>query len=559
MKMKRISAGLLALALSVSAFAATASADEKAPVYAESAKGQDFVWVDDSDTASAPKAVSATRDANGIDLKWEKPTGGSYDGFLVKAVHPSGESAGLWYIVVDKNTTSAYWNYHYSDTKTWNFYVVPYTTNIYGNKVFGTAAKFDVKDVNTVTAPGRVEFTGSSKTSSTIELDWSKLDCDGYSIDFKSQNAADWKTLGTLGGSETHVKISKLAANTTYYVRMRAYKNNGSEKLWGAYSEEKVITTDSATSTTTTPTTSAPGNVTITKAVNSSDSIRIYWNAIACEGYQIYFNSTGGDQDWKFIANVSKSTTDYRFTDLEPEHTYWISICAFNRDSSNNPVYGSFTKRSEVTAKKGSSVETVTAPAKVSINTSKSEVGYDSVKINWGATKCDGYELYMNETGYTWKHVATVAGDVTSYTFKKLKPNHEYWFTVRAVNKLSSSEVVGGGFSDNYHTTTKNSAATVQRPATPQFYSNYSRTANAVRLNWAPVNCDGYFIYRYDYNKKAWVRVSIIKGANTTTKRFSGLAANTTYVYKMRAFRYNGTSKVYSLYSGNKSVTTKKN
>ena len=559
MMMKRISAGLLALALSVSAFAVSASADDPAPRYAENAQAMEFEWVDESRQADAPKAVSAVRDANGITLKWEQPTG-SFDGYIVKAVHPSGENSGIWYVVIDKNTTSTYWNYHFDQTKNWDYFVVTYTNDVYGNKVFGKQAKFDVRDNNAITAPPRVEFTGSSKTSTTVELDWAKLDCDGYQIDFKSQNAAEWRTLGTLGGNETHVKISKLKENTTYYVRLRAFRKNGSENLYGSYSEERVITTDSGSSATITDNTQAPGSVTIKREVNSADSIRIYWDAIACDGYQIYFNKTGGDNDWQFIANVNKNTTDYRFDNLEAEHDYWISICAYKYDKNNNPVYGSFTKKKETTAKKGTSVEKVGKPASPTILTDKCTVGYDSVVMKWNGVNCDGYELYINE-GSSWRHVATVAGDVTSYTFKKLTPNKDYYFAVGAFNKHSNgeqSELAFNAVSNNLYARTKNSASTnVARPATPQFYNNYSRTKNAIRLNWSPVNCDGYFIYRYDYNRKAWVRVSIVKGGNTTTKRFSNLNPGTTYVFKMRAYKQNGSSKVYSLYSNNKSVTTK--
>ena len=495
----------------------------------------------------APGGLTATKTADYIDLKWNMVT--DSDGYLVKAVHPSGESSGMYYqYVTGRNYNGLKWNLNYDQTKNWVFYVAAYKNDAYGNKVIGNASKFtDIKDETTVTAPGAVEFTGYSKGTTTIELDWKALNCDGYEVDFKDQNAAEWKVLGTT--SETHAKISKLNPGTTYYIRVRAYKNNGSQKLYGAYSEEKVIKTDSEN-------VKAPADVNIKKIVTGQDSLRIYWDAVDCDGYQLYINKTGGSNDWEFIGNLSNKTLDYRFTGLEPEHTYWVSIAAFKYDSAKNPVYGNFTKKEAKTDKKGSSTETVATPAKVKINTAKCEVGYDNVRVYWDAVQCDGYQLYVNETGYKWEHVANVSGDTTSYRFTKLKPNHEYWFTVGAFNKLSNGNTVDGTFADNYHTTTK-AAATVAKPPKTEFTS-YSRTSNAIRLNWTAVNCDGYFIYRYNYTKKAWERVSIVKGGNITTKRFSGLQADTTYVYKIRSFKFNGSSKVYSEYSSPRSVTTKK-
>jgi len=550
MTMKKISAAALAFMLTFSTLAVTASAEDTDTVstvtISERKANAEFEYETTTVKAGTPETVSATRVSGGIELVWKKS--GNADGYLVKAVHPSGEKEGMYYQYISGgNTTSFVWNFQYDKTKDWDFYVAAYVNGNYDNREIGKAVKFPATKDGTSSTPGKVEFTGYSKGTKTIELDWKKLDCDGYEVSFKDQNAADWKVLGTT--SEVHAKISKLNPNTTYYIRVRAYKGSGSARVYGDYSEEKVIKTDSEDI-------KAPSDVNIKKVVTGQDSLRIYWDAVDCDGYQLYFNKTGGSNDWEFIGNVSNKTLDYRFTDLEPEHTYWVSIAAFKYDSSKNPVYGNFTKKEAKTDKKGSSTETVETPAKAKIINSKCEVGYDNVRIYWEGVKCDGYQLYVNETGYKWEHVANVSGDTTSYRFTKLKPNHEYWFTVGAFNKMSNGNTVDGAFSDNFHTTTK-AAATVAKPPKTEFTS-YSRTSNAIRLNWTAVNCDGYFIYRYNYTKKAWERVSIVKGGNITTKRFSGLQANTTYVYKIRSFKFNGSSKVYSQYSSPRSVTTKK-
>lgn len=550
--MKKISAAMLAFVLATSTLAVTASADDAdtAPFITDKKVSADFEYTT-ANQADAPQPVSATKKSDCVELKWNKVSGVS--GYLVKAVHPWGENSGMYYQYVSgENSLSLAWSFNFDITKDWEFYVAGFVNDAYGNKVIGKAAKFDVKTEQTVTTPNRVEFTGYSKGTNYIELDWKNASADGYEVEFKDANAVEYRLLGET--KDTHAKISKLAANTTYYVRVRGYKNSGSGKLYGSYSEEKIIKTDSETVT-------KPGTVNITKVVTGEDSLRFYWDAVAnADGYQIYFNKTGNSNDWEFVANVNNKTLDYRFTNLTPEHTYWVSISAYKYDGSSNPVYGTAGKKEASTSKKGTTTETVAAPAAVSIKTDSCSVTYDAVRINWNAVKCDGYELWINETGYEWKHIANVSGDTTTYRFTKLKPNHQYWFTVCAYNKLSNGDVTRGKYSDNYYTTTKSSSSTstVAKPAKTEFTS-FSRTATAIRLNWSAVNCDGYFIYRYNYNTKAWERVSVIKGGNVTTKRFSNLTPNTTYVYKIRAFKFTtGSSKVYSEYSSSKSVATKK-
>jgi hypothetical protein len=559
MMMKKISAAALALALSVSTFAMSASADEKgdslAALYSEIKLGADFVY-NTGKTPDAPSTVSAVKRTNGMDLKWNAVSGA--DGYLIRAVHPAGERWGMYYEYVSGgNTTSFFWDYEWSKNKDWEFYISSYANGSYGQKNLSTtASQFTVTEAQTSTTPSKVEFTGYSKSARYIELDWKAQNCDGYEVSFRDANAAEFAVLGNT--SETHAKISQLQPGVTYYVRIRAYKMNGSEKVFGAYSDEKILTTDSEVDNT-----QAPGAITYKKVVSGEDSLRFYWDAVAnCDGYQIYFNKTGNSNEWYFIANVKNTTLDYRFTDLDSESNYWVSIRAYKYNNSGTPVYGSWTNKQGTTDKKGKTSENVTAPAAVSINTSTASVSYDTVTVSWNKVDCDGYEMWMNETGNEWKQVANVSKDSTSYRFNKLKPNHQYWFTVCAFNKLSNGDVIRGKFSDNYYTTTKSSASAstnVAKPAKTEFTS-FSRTSDAIRLNWSAVSCDGYFIYRYNYNNKAWERVSVIKGGNITTKRFANLAADTTYVYKIRAFKFNtnGTGKVYSEYSSPKYVTTKK-
>ncbi len=671
MMMKKLSAAALAFVMSMSTFAFAAYADEKeeqegsfAAVYSDTKLSADFVY--NTGTApDAPTVVSAIKRSDGMELKWNAVSGAN--GYLIRAVHPSGESMGMYYsYVTGGNTTSFFWDYMWNVNKDWDFFISSYSDGNYGQKnLSATASKFTVTEAQTSTTPDKVEFTGYSKSTKYIELDWKSQNCDGYEVSFKAANSADYVVLGVT--TETHAKISQLQPGTTYNVRIRAYRNNGANKIYGAYSEEKTLTTDSVTDNNAVPgdinfnkvvatedslryywdpasncdgyqiyfnetgnstdwkfianvnsstldyrftgldnesnywisvrayrynasgtpvygnwtnkqgttekkgktseietnSTTPPAAVSFKKVVAGEDSLRYYWDPVSnCDGYQIYFNETGNSTDWKFVANVNNSTLDYKFTNLDSESNYWISVRAYKYDKSGNPLYGSWTNKQGTTEKKGKTTENVTAPAAVSINTRNATVSYDTISVSWSPVDCDGYEMWINETGYEWKQVATVSSSTTSYRFNKLKPNHQYWFTLCAFNKLANGDILRGSFSTNYTATTLSSSSpqpVAVKPAKTEFTS-FSRTSNAIRLNWTAVNCDGYHIYRYNYNTKAWERVAVVNGGNVTTKRFANLNAETTYVFKIRAFKYgtNGTSKVYGEYSSPKYVTTKK-
>lgn len=84
--------------------------------------------------------------------------------------------------------------------------------------------------------------------------------------------------------------------------------------------------------------------------------------------------------------------------------------------------------------------------------------------------------------------------------------------------------------------------ASAYTPATVTLKSDYSCTADAIRINWNKVRgASGYRVYRY--NGKNWVKIATIKNGSTTTYRDSGLASGTLYRYKVKAYRkVNGTN-----------------
>ena len=74
------------------------------------------------------------------------------------------------------------------------------------------------------------------------------------------------------------------------------------------------------------------------------------------------------------------------------------------------------------------------------------------------------------------------------------------------------------------------------------------RAADALRINWTKnTSADGYIVEMYQGNK--WVRAAKITSNGTTTFRKAGLSASTVYKFRVRAYKMEGKTAVYSEYS----------
>ena len=73
------------------------------------------------------------------------------------------------------------------------------------------------------------------------------------------------------------------------------------------------------------------------------------------------------------------------------------------------------------------------------------------------------------------------------------------------------------------------------------------RAADALRINWTKnTSADGYIVEMYQENK--WVRGAKITNGNTTTFRKAGLAKNTTYKFRVKAYYMSGKTALYGNY-----------
>ena len=163
----------------------------------------------------------------------------------------------------------------------------------------------------------------------------------------------------------------------------------------------------------------------------------------------------------------------------------------------------------------------------------------DALRINWTKnTSADGYIVEMYQNG-KWTRVAKITNNSTT-TFRKagLKASSVYKFRVRAY-KMSGKTALYGNFS-----------ATVTARTNPSVMKGVKiggKAKDALRVNWTKnTSAQGYIVEMYKGGK--WVRVAKIAKNSTTTYRKAGLAKNTTYKFRVKAYYMSGKTALYGGY-----------
>ncbi len=136
----------------------------------------------------------------------------------------------------------------------------------------------------------------------------------------------------------------------------------------------------------------------------------------------------------------------------------------------------------------------------------------------------------------------------TTYRASGLKASTVYKFRVRAY-KMSGKTALYGNYS-----------ATVAARTNPSVVKGVKiagKAKDALRINWTKnASAQGYIVEMYKGGK--WVRVAKITNNSTTTFRKSGLAKNTTYKFRVKAYYMSGKTALYGNYGSVSGKTSAK-
>ena len=370
-------------------------------------------------------------------------------------------------------------------------------------------------------------FKCSSKTSTSVTLKWNKgTTASGYQL--QQYKDGKWVTIYTgTKATDTSYTVKKLKAGTAgYRFRIRAYKTYGNTKQYGSWSSEVKVNTN-------------PYGVGGFKcSTKSSTSVTLKWNkGTTASGYQLQQYKGG---KWVTIYTGTKATnTSYTVKGLKAGTAgYRFRIRAY-KTYGNTKQYGSWS----------SEVKVNTNPYGVGGFKCSSKTS-TSVTLKWNkGTTASGYQLQQYKDGkWVTIYTGTKATD-TSYTVKNLKAGTAgYRFRIRAYKTYGNTKQYGSWSSEVKVNT---------NPYGVGGFKAKSTAKNSITLGWNKgTTASGYQLQQYKNGK--WVTIYTGTKATNTSYTVKGLKANTSYKFRIRAYKTYGNTKQYGSWSSTLTVKTKR-
>ena len=385
----------------------------------------------------------------------------------------------------------------------------------------------------TVTTPPLAPsaLTATAVFSNQINLSWTDNanNEDGFYIERAPDNGGSpgtWTQIATVSSNVTASSDTGLAANATYWYRVRAFNTCGDS-----------LYCNQASATIAPPPNAAPSGLTATAV--SANEIDLSWtdNSSNEDGFIIDRAPDNGGRagTWAQIATVSTNITTYSDVGLAPLTTYWYRVRAYTTGGA-----------SDYSNQTNALTPTVTAPSGLTATA----VSTNQINLSWtdNSNNEDGFyiERAPDNGGVpgAWTQIAAVGANVTTYSDTGAATNTKYWYRVRAYNAGGNS-----GYSNQ-------ASATTPLLMAPSGLTATAVSTNQVNLSWLDnsSNEDGFDIERAPDNGGSpgtWAQIATV-GANVTTYSDTGLSINTKYWYRVRAYNAGGNSD----YSNQASDTT---
>ena len=360
-----------------------------------------------------------------------------------------------------------------------------------------------------------------SKTSTSVTLQWNKnTSATGYEL--QKWDGKKWVALTKItSNATTTYNVESLKASTTYKYRIRAYKTVGKNTYYSGYTELSVNTNPSGMS----------GYKVKSK---TSTSVTLQWNKnTTATGYEL---QKWDGKKWVALTKLtSNATTTYTVKSLKASTTYKYRIRAY-KTIGKATQYSGYTELSVNTNPSGMS------GYKVKSKTST------SVTLQWNKnTTATGYELQKWD-GKKWVALTKITSNATTtYTVKSLKASTTYKYRIRAYKTIGKATQYSGYAELSVNT----------NPSGMSGFKVKSTAKTSVTLQWNKnTTATGYELQKWDGKK--WVALTKITKNSTTTYTVKSLKANTSYKYRIRAYKTMGKATQYSGYSATVTAKTKK-
>ncbi len=276
-------------------------------------------------------------------------------------------------------------------------------------------------------------------------------------------------------------------------------------------------------------------------AVDSQTRIDLSWQDHSSDESNFYIESSSdGITDWETKGVTRTNSTNYAVTGLDCGTRYYYRVRAYRASDSQHSPYS-----------KQTFAATQPCSPKTPINLiAEADPQGQNILLRWIDESSDESEFRIErraaETNTSWMQIATVDADVTSYPNTDFECGLTYYYRVRAYRD-----------SDHQYSDYSGDVLVIALcpPVTP---SNLNATVDSqtqITLRWAHDSPDEqtFRIQRSLDGKTGWTRIDN-RPVNDTIYADTELTCNTTYHYRVRAYRDSNTQ--YSKYSNVVSDTT---
>ncbi len=453
-------------------------------------------------TSLAATAVSPSR----IDLSWTDNS--SYEaGFKIER---STDGVNFSQIGTQIANGTTYSNTNLSAGATYHYRLRAYdgpNDSAYSNVASATTQ---------ATAAAPTNLSAAAVSSSRIVLSWT--DNATNEAGFKVERGTDgvvFSQIALLGANATTFSNMSLVADTTYYYRVRAYEGTNHSEY------------SNAASAVTQPAPAAPTNLAATAV--SPSRIDLSWtdNSSYEAGFKIERSADG--VNFSQIGTQIANGTTYSNTNLSAGATYHYRLRAY--DGPNDSGYSNLASA------------TTQATAAAPTNLSAAAVSSSRIVLSWtdNATNEAGYKVERGTDGVVFSQIALLGANATTFSNTNLVANTTYYYRVRAYEGANHSEYSNAA-----------SAVTLPPPAAPTNLAATVISSSRIDLTWTDNSTyEGGFKIERSTDGVNFIQIAT-RGANFTTFADMGLAANTVFHYRVRA--YDGPN--HSGYSGVASATT---